>query len=185
MHIVVVYESMFGNTRQVAEAIADSIRPVHSVWCQPVGSADPTIVSTADLLIIGAPTHAWSLSRPTTRQGAADQASEPDSHKQLEPDATGIGLREWLEREDPLPSRAAVFDTRRNISPLLSGRAGRAIKHLLHQHGVKVVAGPVSFLVDADNQLVPGELERAASWGREITAHIEPLVLRGHRDDLL
>jgi hypothetical protein len=185
MHIVVIYESMFGNTRKVAEAIAGGFRPAHSVLCEPVGSADTKAVSTADLLVIGAPTHAWSLSRPSTRQNAAAQAAQPNSTIQLEPDAKGIGIREWLQKAHTLPKRAAVFDTRRNINALLSGRASRTINHLLRQSGVALVSQPESFLVDADNELLPGELERATTWARELGGRIEPVQLRGHVDDLL
>ena len=185
MHIVVLYESMFGNTRKVAEAIADGFRPDHSVLCQQVDSAGTKAVSSADLLVIGAPTHVRSLSRPSTRQNAAEQAAQPNSTMRLEPGATGMGIREWLQEDHPLPKRAAVFDTRRNINVLLSGRAGRTIQHLLHQRGVALVSQPESFLVDADNHLLPEELERATTWARQLGRRVEPVQLRGQVDDLL
>jgi flavodoxin len=42
MKITIVYESMFGNTHQVAQAISDGVREAHpdaDVECVPVGDA--------------------------------------------------------------------------------------------------------------------------------------------------
>jgi len=185
VHIAVVYESMFGNTRQVAEAIADALGCDHSVSCHPVGSLDISAISTADLLIVGAPTHTWSLSRPSTRQEAAKQAGQPDSSKHVEPGATGIGIREWLAQKSELPPRAAVFDTRRNINVLFSGRASRTIRRVLSRRHISLVTKTMSFLVNAENRLIPGERERAAQWGRDLGRLVEPREGRGHRSDLL
>ena len=60
MRTVVIYESVFGNTRQIAEAIAAGIRvsqPGSEVACVPVTTATAELVSGADLLIAGDPTH--------------------------------------------------------------------------------------------------------------------------------
>ena len=74
MRAVVIYESMYGNTRAVAEAIASDLSPM-DVTVLPVGSADASTVADADLLIVGAPTHAFGLSRPQTRLSAAQPAA--------------------------------------------------------------------------------------------------------------
>ncbi|WP_410659260.1 flavodoxin family protein [Amycolatopsis sp. lyj-112] len=54
MRAMVVYESMFGNTEQVAKAVADGLAPnaeVDVVNIDDVGS-----VAEADLLVVGGPT---------------------------------------------------------------------------------------------------------------------------------
>jgi flavorubredoxin len=64
--VTVVYESMFGNTRKVAEAISDGVReayPDAHVECVAVGTASAELIWFTDLLIVGGPTH---LCRMTT-----------------------------------------------------------------------------------------------------------------------
>ena len=74
MRTVVIYESVFGNSRQIAEAIAAGIRvsqPGSAVACVPVTTATAELVSGADLLIAGGPTHMRGMSsRMTRRKGA-------------------------------------------------------------------------------------------------------------------
>ena len=63
MRALVIYESMYGNTRAVAEAIAEGIRPVHDVVVVPAGRAGPQVVDGATLLVVGGPTHAHGMTR--------------------------------------------------------------------------------------------------------------------------
>ena len=52
--------SLFGNTHEVAEAIADGARtadPTAEVDCVRVAEADLEVVGAADLLVVGGPTH--------------------------------------------------------------------------------------------------------------------------------
>lgn len=71
---LIVYESMFGNTATVAAAIADGLRELrYAVAICDVAWA-PCSPLDADLLVIGAPTHAFSLSRPSTRSDAVHRA---------------------------------------------------------------------------------------------------------------
>lgn len=185
MHIVVVYESMFGNTREIAEAIAEGARESQQSAAVRVSTAGQHLVSTADLLVVGAPTHTWSLSRPATRQEAARQAELPGSSLHLQGGATGTGIREWLQQRPQLPPRAAVFDTRRDMPAVFSGRASRVISRSLRASGVRLVCPPESFLIDKNSALVPGELARARQWGQQLALHAQPVSMRGHQDELL
>ena len=65
MRAVVVYESMYGNTRVVAEAIGAGLGEEHDVVVVPAGEADESVVDGAQLLVVGGPTHAHSMTRPT------------------------------------------------------------------------------------------------------------------------
>ena len=107
LRALVVYESMFGNTEEVAECVAEGLRLDNvEVEVTEVGKAPTTIPDDVDLLVVGAPTHAFSLSRPSTRADAVRQGA-PEARQQL-------GLREWLGAVVP-PHRqlaVAVFDTR-------------------------------------------------------------------------
>ena len=74
MRAVVVYESMFGDNRQVAQAIAAGLgeRGVTAETVE-VGAAPTVVPAEVDLLVVGAPNHAWSLPRPSTRSGRGRQ----------------------------------------------------------------------------------------------------------------
>jgi hypothetical protein len=168
MRTVVVYESMYGNTRHIAEEIARGIGTaetdpdVTTTVVVPAHAVTPEQLATADLVVMGAPTHVHGLPRPGTRTGAVEQAHD----LVLEPDATEAGVRELTTALPDGDGRAAAaFDTRVNILPVLSGRASKAIGRALHHQGYRLLADPESFLVDPETHLLDGELERARAWG--------------------
>jgi len=174
MRTVIVYESMFGNTRQVAEAIAEGFGPGADVAVVPVAAADASALGPVDLLVVGGPTHAWSMSRPSTRKGTPDYARRSDGVLTLEPGAdTGPGVREWLAGTEWVATWAAPFDTKVKGPSWLTGRASRAIRRALRRHGLLVVAGPESFIVDRRSVLLPGELERAKAWGARLATMLQ------------
>jgi len=167
MQAVVIYESMFGNTRSIAYAIGAGLAEYFDVTVIPVGQAYPTSYNQADLVVVGGPTHVRGMSRPSTRQGAAKQAEAAGRGLTLEPDTLGEGLREWLASH--VTSRghglAAAFDTRMQGPPVITGRASKAISGALRRQGYELVAKPQSFLVTKANELRPGEQNRARAWG--------------------
>ena len=117
---LVVYESMFGNTEAIAKAIAEDPSDRLATTIEEVVMASPH-VDDVDLLVVGAPTHAFGLSRPQTRMSAASQGARGQSGQ--------IGLREWLAALVP-PSRpvgAGAFDTGVQ-RPRLPGSAARAAR---------------------------------------------------------
>ena len=165
MNAIVVYESMYGNTRAVAEAVADGlggaeVTPVH----EAAGH-----VEDAELLVVGAPTHIHGLPTPRSRH-ATVEALEKGGDAHLEPGADDEpGLRAWL---DELPrseaAHAAAFDTRLDKPSWFTGAASRSIAKRLRRRGYDVLATE-SFLVEkAEGPLEDGELERARRWGRNL-----------------
>lgn len=174
MNAVVVFESMYGNTRAVAQAIAAGLR-AHLVTDVHLVSDSPAIdLSGVELLVVGGPTHAWGLSRTSTRRSAADAARKPDAGLTLEPGAEGTGLREWLDglKADSTMPRSVCFDTRMHAPLGLSGSAGRAAARRLGRLGVKVDRPVRAFYVSRDNRLLDGELARAEAWGRELAGEL-------------
>ena len=167
MQAVVIYESMFGNTRAIAYAISAGLAEYFDVAVIPVGQAYPTSYTQADLVVVGGPTHMHGMSRPSTRQGAAKQAAVANSGLTLEPGAQGEGLREWLASH--VTSRghglAAAFDTRMGGPAVFTGRASKGISGALRRQGYELIAKPESFLVTKANELRPEEQDRARAWG--------------------
>lgn len=171
----IVYESMFGNTRQVAEAIAEGLADAASVTVLRVKDA-PEAFPDADVLLVGAPTHAHGLSRPSTRVEAGNWSDDRDRALTLEPDAEGIGVREWLETCGEPPALFAAFDTRADMTELFTGSAAAAIDKRLRRLGSHRVVGKRSYLVDKNSLLVAGQLDDARAWGREIGAALRSRV---------
>jgi hypothetical protein len=165
MRVLVVYESMYGNTRAVAGYIADGLRAGHDVIVAPVREATAELVAWADLVIVGGPTHMHRLSTASSRRMAAQAAAGQDSGLKLDPDAAGLGLRDWFDAVPASRVLAAAFDTRINARSVFTGRASRGIRKLLKQHGYHVIAAPESFLVTSRSALLGGEAARARRWG--------------------
>ena len=166
MRAVVVYESMFGSTRRVAEAVGEGLGDVGEVVVVPVEDADAALDGGADLLVVGGPTHVHGLSRPRTRASAVAMADKPGSNLALDEHARGRGLREWLPAAPPAAGLGAAFDTR--IAFPLSGHASKAIGRQLRRRGYAMAEPPESFLVGDENVLQPGEEERARAWGERL-----------------
>ncbi|AUY47693.1 flavodoxin domain-containing protein [Streptomyces sp. CB01881] len=173
MHTVIVYESMYGNTREIAEAIAEGVHqadPRASVDCLPVARADADVARTADLLVVGGPTHMRGMSSGLSRRMAAMAEAKKEGHEDAAHEAyetaEGPGLRNWFHQ---LPktehgTHAAAFDTR-GASPG-SGGAAAGIAQRLSRHHYDVVAEPEGFIVEnGDGPLREGELDRARAWG--------------------
>jgi hypothetical protein len=160
----VVYESMFGNTEMIAEKIAEGLRA--NGWQAAALDVRSTeaLPPDIDLLVLGAPTHAFSLSRPQTRADAVRRGADP---------ARGdLGLREWLTglgRATESSPAVATFDTRASAVRRLPASAGRTLTRLARHRGYRIIDRPQGFLVaDTDGPLLSGELERAAAWGRQL-----------------
>jgi hypothetical protein len=165
MRALVVYESMFGNTESVARAVARGLqREDVDTTLVEVGSAPEQLPVDLSLLVVGAPTHAFSLSRPSTREDAVREGAPAVRAR--------LGLREWLGsvRFDPTRSPSvAAFDTRIGKVRWLPKAAGPTAVRLAHKHGFRVTDKPVGFVVAGlQGPLVEGETERAVAWGRAL-----------------
>lgn len=163
MKALVVFESLWGNSEQVARAIADGLAEHAEVTVVDVRDA-PALPGDVDLVVAGGPTHAFSMSRASTRKDAVAQGAP---HGEGEP-----GLRDWLEAQPRGGHhRVATFDTRVTKVHHLPGSAARSAARSARKHGFAVAAEPHSFYVeDMAGPLADGELERAAAWGRELAA---------------
>jgi hypothetical protein len=160
---LVVFESLFGDARAIAHAIADGLSPTVPTEVLAAADAPAEIADDVGLLVVGGPNHALSMPRPSTREGAITQ------HGAQIPD-TGRGLHEWLDtvRVEGGDTRAAAFDTRSDHPKLLVklDHASRTEEKLLRRHGLQIVAPAEHFYVTGTKgPLVDGEEGRARQWG--------------------
>jgi hypothetical protein len=172
MRAMVVYESMFGNTRVIADAIAKGLEPVGIVVVVLVPEAGHEMLADVDLLVVGGPTHFHGMSRTRTRKWAAATAQKPKNDLVLDRDAQGPGVSDWLRSLGHGHTKVAAFDTRFRGPAVLRGRASRVISRKLRRHGFEVVLKPESFFVTLQNQLEPGEEARAQEWGKRLAASV-------------
>jgi Flavodoxin len=169
MDALVVFESMYGNTAAVGEAIAGSLRACGlNVQARLVSEVDPVETADVDLLLVGGPTHVHGMSRASTRKTAANDETNTFPDPTLEP-----GLKEWLRSVSTGESKpAAAFDTRIDKPVILTGSAAKGIARLLESRGFRVVVKPESFFVTSENQLVEGQLEHAAAWAEAVAKRV-------------
>lgn len=163
MEALILYETHFGNTRQIAQAIAGALGEWYEVRAQPLAQPGD-MVPAVDLLLIGAPTHHHG---------------------------TSLTMRTFLEalpRGALKGATAVVFDTRYPGARWLTGSAAVRIARVLRSKGAQLVAAPESFFVEPDvpprgekrrhdrERLRAGEAERAAAWARQLVEARAPVV---------
>lgn len=163
MKAVVVFESMFGNTERIARAIAEGLAEhgqVDVVNVDDMGGPGPV-----DLLVVGGPTHAFGMSRRSTRKAAREQATG-------ELVSRSTGVREWLSGIGTgSGSAAAAFGTHISKARRVPGSAVKGIAKRLRAKGYRQLAKPENFYVDDTlGPLTEAELERARGWGEKLGA---------------
>jgi hypothetical protein len=171
MRVLVVYESMFGNTEAVARAVADGLagssapEPV-DVDVREVSGAPSPVAGQWDLVVAGGPTHAFSLSRPATRAEAHSRGATGGSDD--------VGLRDWLGQlaQGPHAERLAAFDTRVDKVRHLPGSAATKAARLARRHGYAPAGRESFYVVDTEGPLIAGELQRAEQWGARLAGEL-------------
>ncbi len=150
MNALVVYATRTGNTRRVAESIADALRARGLVVAlHDVVDAPGLVPEGTDLMLVGGPTEGHGMTPP---------------------------MAAYLQRLDRSGLRsvmAAAFDTRLWWPRILSGSAAASIARILREKGARVIDEGTSFIVSMKPELVAGELERAAAWGRELAEAVD------------
>jgi flavodoxin I len=161
MDCLIVYDTVYGNTEQVARAIADALTPAHSVRLIRADQIVRLDTSSIDLLIAGGPTHRHRIS--------------PKIAAVLK--ATPRGALKGI--------KVVAFDTRYRMAAWLSGSAASDIARHLRKLGGSLQASPESFFMERDvpprgekrrhnlERLEAGEIERAAKWIVEIVNTIK------------
>ena len=137
MRARVVYDTNYGNTRIIAEVIAQELGRETSILS--VADVTETSLDGVDVLVVGCPIHGW---RPTEKMQAFLKGLAPGS-------LTGV--------------RAAAFDTR--VKLFIHGDAAGKISQALQRAGATIVAKPQGFVVaGTEGPLAPGQTDKAGAW---------------------
>lgn len=151
MNVLVIVESCFGNTAEIAEAVAAGLRSAGALATVSDAASAPPL--DHDLVVVGAPTHNLGLPTPASRERAVARGGS----------AAETGVAEWLAHVGRLNVRAAAFDTA--VPGAFSGSAAKKIEKRLRHRGA-TVSGRESFVVSGNPAaLTGGELDRARAWG--------------------
>ena len=151
MTTIIVYDSVFGNTEQIAQTMGQILGEAAMV--KKVNEVTLEDLKGVDLLVVGSPTRAF---KPT--EGIV-------SFLKNLPAGTLKGLA------------AAAFDTRippesisskimRNLV-VMGGYADKTISKLLKSKGATVLPSEGFFVTSSEGPLVIGEVKRAADWIRQ------------------
>ena len=168
MKSVVVYQSLWGSTAAVAQAIGEGLGKGAVVYTTT--EATPEALAGADLIVAGAPIHAFGLPSEDTLKSAQARPIGPSA---VAPNVSHKLMRTWLRDLPHGEAAVAAFDTRVG-GPLGRGGASKIIKGL-KRAGYRPIAEPRGFRVamrPADptihGVLLEGEVERARQWGEEL-----------------
>lgn len=152
--IVLVYDSLFGNTAIIAQKLADTARKLGNELIEMrVNEINNDLLKNASTLIVGSPTQNFNASKP---------------------------MLEFLEKVDPESvknKKTVVFDTRIDLNSIDS----KFLKWLVHRGGYAtspiskklkkkgaIIVGAEGFIVsDREGPLLEGETERAENWLKE------------------
>ncbi|HEX7586771.1 MAG TPA: flavodoxin family protein [Anaerolineae bacterium] len=156
MKTLIIYDSFFGNTEQVAQAIGKALSSHEQVEICRVSGVKPEQLEGVKLLIVGSPTRGF---RPTPAI---------------------MDLLKGISANALQDVKVATFDTRIATSDIKStalrlmvnfgGYAAAPIAALLKKKGGEQIAPPEGFFVqDREGPLKAGELERAANWARQLS----------------
>ena len=158
MKAMVVYDSMYGNTEKVAQAIGDALGSPEEVKTLRVGDVKPEQLAGVTLLVVGSPTQRFSPTPATT------------------------AFLKGIPKDGLAGVKVAAFDTRITEAEIeririlafmvrLFGYAAEPMAKRLEQKGGAVAVPPEGFYVGGtEGPLLDGELERAVAWARQIAA---------------
>ena len=146
MKTLIIYDTLYGYTEQIAKAIGGGIGG--EIKVVRVGEANTYELGAYDLILFGSPTQGGRHTKP---------------------------MQEFLGKipADALKDKkAAAFDTRmKSFWVKAFGWAATRIAVDLKEKGANLIAPAEGFFVkSAKGPLVDGEMERAKDWGKTLAA---------------
>jgi flavodoxin I len=157
MKTLVIYDSVYGNTEKIAQAIGSELASQHAVTTLRASEVTPQELAGVELLVVGAPTQRF---RPTPAVSNFLKSIPKDGLKGVK--VAAFDTRFKMEEQN---NRFLLFMVK------LFGYAAEPVSEQLKKKDGKEIVAPQGFIVnDTEGPLREGELERSKSWAREIIA---------------
>lgn len=149
MKALIVYDSLYGNTERIANAIGEKLSSYHDTKTIKVIKANPNDIDGIDILIIGSPTHGGRFTDPIK---------------------TFIGL---LPEKELQAIKTLTFDTSFPTTNMgffinhivkIFGNAAPRLSKELKKKGANVIDSKTFYVLGKEGPLQEGETERAKEW---------------------
>ena len=157
MQALVVYDSVYGNTERIAQAIGSVLGAPHEIRVRRVGDVKPADLANLNLLMVGSPTQQFRAT-PAIKKFLGGIRRDELNGVQVAAFDTRLGMEDMPSRI--LPPFVKIF-----------GYAAKPIADGLASKGGKLVTPPEGFLVKGmEGPLKEGELERATRWAEQLSS---------------
>jgi flavodoxin I len=158
MKALVVYDSQFGNTEKIAQAISQELSSRMDIEILQVGNVKPELLAGISFLVVGSPTQRF---RPTTATTNFLKSIPKNGLDRIKVAAFDTRLTEKEIGENRI---LAFFVS-------LYGYAAEPISKILQRKGGTLIVPPEGFFVEGmEGPLIQGELERASDWAKQFIA---------------
>jgi flavodoxin len=144
MKALVLYDSKFGNTKIIAQTVAE----VLAGQLVNINDFRPDIVTEMDVVVVGSPVHAWHPSETTNE------------------------FLIHLEKSELKGKYVAAFDT--GYKSNFAGNAASSIMKALEKAGGTALIATHKFIVEhSEGPLGPEEIARADIWAHDLITQYE------------
>lgn len=150
MNIIVIYDSLYGNTDKIAQYIAEKLKTNHKVIIDKINENTIQKIKGAELIIIGSPTHGFNASQNILK------------------------LIKSLNDEMLKDKKVALFDTRTIPADIpkffrfmiqKAGYAAPKLHHFFQTKGCNVISVPLGIDVHGkEGPIVDGEMKKVENW---------------------
>lgn len=139
MKALVIFDTNFGNTKMIAEAIAKELD--NDTKAISVSDFNVKDLEGLELIVVGSPIIGW---RPSEKMGK---------------------FLDSLTKGQLKGIKAIAFDTR--VKLFIHGDAAGKISKKLNEAGAEIIAKPMAFFVKGkEGPLFDGEIEKAMQWAK-------------------
>jgi len=161
MKALVIYDSAFGNTEKVAQAMGEALGSQTDVEVLRVTDVQPEQLRGLNVLIVGSPTQAFQP-LPAIKDFLKSIPTQGLAGVKVAAFDTRLSM-------DDIESPVGRFVLRFFVK--LFGYAAKPIADRLTKKGGELMIPPEGFFVeDTEGPLKRGELERAVGWVQQIIA---------------
>ncbi|MBN2015265.1 flavodoxin family protein [Candidatus Dojkabacteria bacterium] len=154
MKSLVVYDSVYGNTRKIAEAIKEGLSEKYETKIIQASEAKAEDTGNIDLLVVGSPTHGGWFTEDV--KGFLNSIPE----ELLKNTAVA-------SFDTSMPQEGQSFFVK--LITRIFGNAAPRILKVLGKEGAKIIDSEIFWVLGKEGPLKEGEEERAKQWAESLS----------------